>query len=226
MTWPGTPKSQQVPTINPPSMRFSSPLSEHSSMKDVAEAVRTAFNGLTVHEQAFANLPNQIATQAAAAATAAVENIVNETVTGVTSFNTQTGGVIFFPSLGTVNDQLGVTAYTTQNSDSGAKIIVGDSSAVTVNLNAGVMAPWFTIIDNDSSAPVTISVDSGVGFYGLKSLYAGGFAIVYYDGGTFYSSGYPGGLSATIITAKLTTLGTEGSMQFLDGALISQVAAT
>ncbi len=105
MAWPGTPKSQQTPAINPPSQRNFPSLHEGSTMADVAKAVNTAFDGLTVHEQAFANIPKQIAAQAGAAATAAVENITNETVTGVTSFNSLTGAVLYFPGLGYVNNE-------------------------------------------------------------------------------------------------------------------------
>lgn len=35
-----------------------------------------------------------------------------------------------------------------------------------------------------------------------------------------------GGISATIVTAKLTTGGTTGSMTFVDGVLTAQTAAT
>ena len=252
--WPGAPKSQQSPPINPPSMRFPFSLSEHSTMGEVAEAVRTAFNGLTVHEQAFANLPTQIASQASAAATAAVEEITSETTEGVTSFNALTGAVIYFPNLGMVNDQLGNPSYLTQTADAGRKIIVGDSTPVAVTLNPSVTLPWFTIIGNDSSAYASISAGSGASFNGIQSIYPGGFVLIFYDGSTFWSEGVAiatdsslgvvqpdgvtividsstgslrtGGLSATIITAPLTSLGTPGNMVFVDGILVSQVQAT
>ena len=252
MPWPGSPKSQQTPPINPPSVRTPPTLTDQSTMADVAEAMNTAFDGLTVHEQAFANLPSQIASQAAAAAVAAVENIENETVTGVTSFNARTGAVIYFPGLGTVNNQLGESSYETQQGDGGAKIIVGDSSPVIVTLNSGVTSPWFTFIGNDSGASVFLMPDSGA-LHGLQSIYPGGFAIVFYDGTDFWAEGVriatdsslgvvqPDGatigidssgiistigFTGTIVTAALTTLGTQGSMIFEDGLLVSQVPAT
>lgn len=187
--WPGTPKSQQSPPINAPSTREAPKLNEHSTMGDVADAVRTAFNGLTVHEQAFAVLPNQIKTQAAAAATAAVEQITSQTTEGVTSFNSATGAIIYFPSLGLVNDQLGSPSYLTQQSDAGVKIIVGDSTPVAIVLNPALIPPWFTIIGNDSSATAVISAGSGVGFNGVASIYPGGFVLIFYDGSTFWSEG-------------------------------------
>jgi hypothetical protein len=187
MPWPGTPKSQQTPPINPPSVRFPATLNENSSMADVADAMRTAFNGLTVHEQAFANLPEQVAAQAKAAATQVLETISAQTVAGVTSFNTQTGAVIYFPGLGTVNNQLGQASYETQQSDAGAKILVGDSGPVTVTLGP-VNAPWFAFIGNDSSATVILMPDSGA-LYGLQSIYPGGFAIIFFDGTNWWSEG-------------------------------------
>ena len=225
--WPGTPKSQQSPPINRPSTRFPFTLNENSTIGEVVDKLKTAFDGLTVHEQAFAALPAQLASQATAAATQAVTEIISqETVTGVTSFNSQTGAVIYFPNLGTVNNILGDSSYTTQPSDAGRKIICGDSSNVYVTLNRGVGVPWFTIIGNDSASNVFITASSGAGFHGLNELYPGGVALVFYDGSTFWSEGYPGGLSATIITAKLTGGGSNGSMTFVNGSLVSQVAAT
>ena len=186
MPWPGTPASQKTPPINPPSMRNPSKLNESSTMTDVAEEMHSVSNELVVHEQAFANLPAQIAAQAKAAAEAAVENISSETLTGVTSFNTETGAVIYFPNLGMVNDQLGNPLYLTQTSDAGSKIIVGDSTPVTVTLNPNVNLPWFTIIGNDSSTFTTLTTDSGFGINGLDSICPGGFAVVFFDGTNFW----------------------------------------
>jgi hypothetical protein len=225
MPWPGAPKSQQTPKINPPSNRYPNSLHEGSTMADVAHAMKEAFNGLTNHEQAFANLPAQIASQATAAATAAVENISNETVQGVTSFNAQTGAVIYFPGLGTVNDQLGNASYLTQQADAGAKIICGDSSPVTVTLNGGMVVPWFSFIGNDSSAIVSLTTDSGATINGISSIYPGGVAIVFFDGSTFWSEGTaiatdsgfgvvkPDGVTIGINSGVLSTVGATGTIR-------------
>ena len=189
MPWPGAPKSQQSPPINPPSVRKFPSLNENSTMGDVANAVKVAFDGLTNHEQAFANIPAQIASQATAAATTVVNNIQSQTTTGVISFNSKTGAVIYFPNLGRVNDQLGNTIYLTQLSDAGQKIIMGDSSPSIVTLNPAVTPPWFAFIGNDSSATVSIQTDSTATINGLQSIYPGGMAIVFYDGATFWSEG-------------------------------------
>lgn len=253
MTWPGAPKSQQSPPINEPSTRYPSKLSEKSTIGEVAEAVRTAFDGLTVHEQAFANLPSQIASQAKAAATEAVTEFVqNETTTGVTSFNTNTGAIVYFPNLGMVNNQLGNTSYTTQQSDDGLKILMGDSTPASVTLNPAVQLPWFTFIGNDSTSSVTLS--SSAPIYGVRNIPQGSYVLVFCDGIQFWSEGITyatdssfgivepdgvttvidsstgllrtNGITVNIVTAQLTSLGSQGSMTFVRGILVAQTPAT
>lgn len=223
--WPGTPKSQQTPAINPPSQRSIPKLHEGSTMTDVARAVNTAFNGLTVHEQAFANLPAQIAAQASAAASAAVQNITNETVTGVTSFNAQVGAIFYFPGLGYVNNELGIPNYTPVQGDAGSKIIMGDSSPVTVTLNPAMTVPWFAFIGNDSSSTVSLVPDSGAVVNGLTEIYPGGLAVVFLADSTFWSEGYPGGATGTINIPSVDS-GMTGTITVVNGAIISFVNAT
>ena len=190
--WPGAPKSQQSPALNQPSTRYAPKLDENSTMGDVARAVNKAFDGLTVHEQAFANLPAQIKAQAASAASSSSASSASSSSSSssaggpVSAFNSRSGSVVFFPSLGMVNDQLGNPAYLTQNSDSGAKIIVGTDSTVSVVLNSKVPAPWFTIIDNDSSGICYLSTDSG-SVFGAQFIPDSGFGIVFFDGSNFWA---------------------------------------
>ena len=57
----------------------------------------------------------------------------------------------------------------------------------------------------------------------------GQFALVWFDGTNFWAflaTLAPSGLSVTITTAALTTLGTQGSMTYLAGILTAQVPAT
>jgi hypothetical protein len=168
-------------SLNKPSFRYPFTLPE-----DLDSGVRTAlefcFNGVTNHEQAFSQIKPQLdATAAAAKAASAASSI-----SGVSSFNSETGDVIYFPTLGTVNDQLGNASYETQQSDNGAKIIVGDSSAVAVGLNAKMLAPWFAIIDNDSGAVATLTPDVGALLFGPNTIQPGGFGAIFFDGTNFY----------------------------------------
>lgn len=154
--------------------------------------------------------------------------------------------------VGGVNDQIGVTAYTTQQSDYGVKLLLGDSSPVTVTLNPGVTTPWFVFIGNDSSALVSLTAGSPATLQGQNYIAPGLFGIVFYDGANFWSEGVPIamdsslgivrpdnvsigisggvistiGIDSTIATAPLTPTGSRGSMIFIDGLLVSSVQAT
>jgi hypothetical protein len=197
-----------TPPLNQPSFRFPFTLPENLD-PGVRHALEYAFNGITNHEQAFAALKPQVDNAVSAATgtttsggtTTVSDTFVNNVATAITSpagqsalstvavtqFNEGVGTVDYFPNLGTVNDQLGNVLYMTQQSDNGAKIIVGDSSAVSVSLNAQVSAPWFTIIDNDSGSVATLMPDSGATVFGSNSIQPGGFGIIFFDGTNFWS---------------------------------------
>ena len=95
------------------------------------------------------------------------------------------GGGSSTSSIG-VNDQRGVTAYTTQQSDNSVKIIVGDASPIAVTLNAGVTTPWFCIIDNDSSAVASLTPSGAASLQGEHEIDRGCFGIIVYDGANFW----------------------------------------
>lgn len=154
--------------------------------------------------------------------------------------------------VGGVNDQIGVTSYTTQQSDYGVKLLLGDSSPVTVTLSPGVTTPWFCFIGNDSSALVSLTAGSPATLQGQNYIEPGLFGIVFYDGANFWSEGVPIamdssfgivrpdnvtigisggiigtiGIDSTIATAPLTVGGTQGSMTFIHGLLVNSVQAT
>lgn len=215
------------PPLNPISFRLPFNLDENNlDSSELVKAVRYLASGSVDLNQAVASLKGQVDTAQTTATTAQATASVN-TNTGVRSFNTLAGNVTFYPQLGAVNNQLGQPAYTTQQTDNGAKIIVGDSSAVAVTLNAGVGTPWFTVIDNDSSAVANLAPSAG-SLFGAQSIPSGGFAIVYYDG-NFWCGATPNviiGIDSTVATAKLTGGGANGSMTFHSGVLISSVQAT
>lgn len=161
------------------------------------------------------------------------------------------GGGSSTASIG-VNDQRGVTAYTTQQSDNSVKIIVGDASPIAVTLDAGVTTPWFCIIDNDSSAVASLTPSGAASLQGEHEIDRGCFGIIVYDGANFWcgatkiatdsslgyvqpdnvtigiSGGIIGtiGIDSTIATAPLTVGGTQGSMTFIHGLLVNSVQAT
>lgn len=215
MSWPGTPKSQQSPPINQPSVRIVPPLNEHSTMADVTKAIKTAFDGLTVHEQSFAALKGQTTSNSGVSVTETITESAGTVIveqSGVTAFNAQTGPIIYFPGMGLVNNQLGEPSYAPIQGDAGKKIIVGDSSAVAIYLDSSLAAPWFAIIDNDSSAIVNLSAQGPL--YGAQTIPSGGFGIVFYDGVNWWAGATPtsgGGSGVSSLNGLIGALSLEST---------------
>lgn len=231
--WPGEPKSQQT-ELNPINVRL--PQFDLTTDEGRQSAHRYLASGIVDLNQAIAAL-NQRAVS------------TTNTTTIIQSGGSGGGGGT--APIGIVNDQRGVTSYTTQQSDYGAKIIVGDSSAIAITLDAGVTTPWFAIIDNDSSSIASLT-PSGATLVGEDTLPPGCFGIIYFDGVHFFcgatriatdssfgyvhpdnvSIGISGGIirtigiDSTIATAPLTGTGSRGSMTFVGGLLVSSVQAT
>ncbi|HWF62945.1 MAG TPA: hypothetical protein VN666_21915 [Nitrospira sp.] len=159
--------------LNPINVRL--PAFDLESPEGRVAAHRYVASGVVDLNQAIAALKSQLEAK-------------KTTVTSTSSSSSGGGGGSTPPiisSLGVVNDQLGVTAYTTQQADNGAKIIVGDASPVIVSLDNTVLIPWFTIIDNDSSSMVSLAPVGG-SVFGENTIPPGGFGIVYFDGANFW----------------------------------------
>lgn len=169
-----------TPPLNPTTFRFPFDI-EGNAHDSVVSAIRYCFSGLLDINQAIPHLKSQLDSTATVANSASSSSSF-----GVSDFNSATGSIVYFPQFGTVNNQLGNASYETQQSDNGAKIIVGDSSAVAVTLSNSVTAPWFTIIDNDSSAIATLSPGVGSSLFGEQTISPGGFGIIFYDGSDFW----------------------------------------
>ncbi len=170
---------------------------------DVEAAIRYSFSGLLDLNEALrvttANI-NKLQTTAAAATTPTPASSSSTVFTsGVTSFNTQTGAVLFFAPLGTVSNQSGETAYTTEGTDAGALIVLSDASAIAVTLSTTVMAPWFAVVSNAGAGTATLTPESGTISYpgnpGATSmpLGPGALAIVYFDATDFWAGTTPPG---------------------------------
>ena len=136
-------------------------------------------------------------------------NLGISTVGHTGAYNDLTGK----PTLGTMAAQ-NTTSYSTTGTDTTylyrANNLSDLASAATArtNLGLGSMA-----VENSSSVSITGGTINGVAITGSTIPYSN-------------VTGTPSGLSVTINTAKLTTLGTNGSMTFTNGILTSQTQAT
>lgn len=165
---------------------------------DVEAAIRYSFSGLLDLNQALrvtsANIKT-LQTTAAKSTTVTPASPSSTTVVtaGVTSFNALTGAVLFFAPLGTVSNQSGETAYTTEGTDAGALIVLSDASAIAVTLSDTVMAPWFAVIMNMGAGTATLTPASGTISYaqnpsaGSMTLAVSAMAIVYFDATNFWA---------------------------------------
>jgi hypothetical protein len=155
----------------------------------VVRAIRHIDKIVNEHEQAFAALGTQ--NTVASSKASVVNETINETtstIAGVSSFNSATGSVSYFPALGVVNPQTGLTTYTTQTSDNGLIILLNDSSPIAVTLNSTVSNPYFTTISNQGSGTATLTPSTGQ-VNGLASITVSGgsFATVYFDGNNWWA---------------------------------------
>lgn len=164
----------------------------------VVRAHRITTNNIVALSQQIASLQSQITvlkTPSAAAST-----VTELIASGVTSFNSKTGAVTYFPDLATVNDQSGMTGYTTQTGDNGALILLDSIYPIGVTLNFALGAPWWTVIDNLGGGTATLTPSQGLinGGASLDVLGAN-FALVWFDGTNFWAALMPTPVSTTFV---------------------------
>ena len=194
-------------------------------------------------------------TTAAATSTTVVQSVSSETIVQGTSqnlgtVNDQTGNVTY------TTQQSDYGAFIILNDASPIAVTLSVLASVplitlpwyTVFLNLGAGTATLTPVSGKISYGSTVGAAS-------MPLAGGAFAMVVFDGTNFeasvlpvspqntpavagvYLTGYnsttgafsvstPAGLSVTIVTAKLTVGGTQGSQVFTNGSLTSQVQAT
>ena len=110
----------------------------------------------------------------------------------MSSFNGATGGIYFFPNLGQVNPQLGVTIYSVETTDNGALVILSDGSAIAVGLNSAVTTPYLVFITNLGAGtatltPTTGTVNGGASFALLQNY----TSMVFFDGTNWWATALP-----------------------------------
>ena len=239
-----------------PSFRLPPFIAPGNAHPEVIEAVNYAADGITDLNQAITSLKTQIDAKANATTTAAPSTNTTSSTESVT--NVTIGG-------GPVNNQTGVTAYTTAQMDNGALLIFADASPVAVTLNNSVTLPWYCFVTNQAAGLVTLTPQQGtINNAASENITTGLFSVVFFDGTNWWAAAVPivpvntpgvthqwlasynaatgafalsqpaftdisgqittsqlpsSGLTTTIVTAKLTGGGANGSMTFTSGIL-------
>lgn len=176
--------------LNPPSQRYPFESEIAELPPGIQQAHRFAFNGLLDVNQAIVALKSQVD---------ANKTLINSAAATVTNTNTSSETVIVTSSsIGALNDQTGVTSYTTGQGDYGSYVIFSDTSAIAVNLSGsgsapGIQVPWFCTFINNNSGLVTVTPMSGTisypGNLGAANLTIPQYfaATVVFDGTNFFA---------------------------------------
>ncbi len=175
-----------TPPLNPPSFRFPFEAQIAKLPPDHQKVVRTQWNAITDLQQAIPLIKSQLdslktttttTTAAAVAASNVTENTttINETILGFS-----------------VSNQTGVTAYTVQQSDNTAMLLLSDASPIAVTLDTTLTIPYGLIPVNQGAGLVTLTPNSGT-INGVASidLPEGYFAILASDGTNWWGAVLP-----------------------------------
>lgn len=191
-------------STNPTSFRYPFESQIASLTPEVQQAHRFAYNGILDLTNAIASLKSQIntsngVTSSSATTTSGTGSTTTETVTlgtgttaGVTSFNSATGAVNYFPGMGYVNPQDGVTAYTTQSTNNGKMVVLNATSAIAVTLDSGFAPPWFVSFSNQGAGTATLTPSTGLINGGASITLPGGSWVTLYLDGTNWTADAPG----------------------------------
>lgn len=170
------------PIINPPTFRYPFEAEIASLTPGAQNAHRAAFQGIQDLQQAVTALNYKVGSSSPTSTTPTVENVTSFSQTVIAASTV----------IGKVNNQTGVIAYTTQQSDYGAFILFNDSSPIAVTLatlgsSPAVALPWFTSMINSGTGTVTITPSSGLIEGGATfQLHANNAITIVYDGTNFY----------------------------------------
>lgn len=166
---------------NPPiSFRFPFATQVASLPPEVQMVHRTTWNSITDLNGAIAALKTQITSLTPTTSTSSTAGTENVTQNITTINNTVSGGP--------VNNQSGVTAYTTAQSDNGALIILADASPVAVTLNNSVTLPYWVFVLNQGTGVVTLTPQQNtINGSASEMLTENVFALVFFDGTNFWS---------------------------------------
>jgi hypothetical protein len=167
-------------------------------------AHRNAFQGILDLNQAVASLKTQLTSATTTTSTTSSSSSTSTTsATETVVTNTAT------TTIGYVNDQTAVTAYTTQQSDYAKFIILDDASAIAVTLSVAssspaITTPWYAVFLNFGVGTATLTPISGTISYqgnlaaASMDIAQGSAATVAYDGTDFWAELIP--LLGSVVT--------------------------
>jgi hypothetical protein len=181
-------------TVNLESFRYPFE-TEIANESDGAKAAhRNAYQGILDLNQAVASLKSQLTS----AITTTTSTTSTSTSTGTQTVVTNTATT----TIGYINDQTGVTAYTTQQSDYAKFIILDDASPIAITLSVAssspaITLPWYAVFLNFGAGTATLTPISGTISY-RQNLGAASMPIaqncaatVVYDGTNFWADLVP-----------------------------------
>lgn len=173
---------------------------------EVVEAIGWHDDAINDLQQAIPELVSQISAIKAGTSTG------TGTTTNVTSESTTV--IVQASTVGVVNDQTGNTAYSTQQSDYGAEILLDDGAAIAVTLTtgAGIQTPWFCFFENSGAGTATLTPASGtINGSSTLGLATGYSAVCFYDGTNFWAIVVPPGTGSSYVPQGGTTGARPGS---------------
>jgi hypothetical protein len=191
-----------------PSFRRPNTIPADKADASVCSAIQSHDNSITDLNQAVASLKGQISglTPASASTSGSATNTTSSTenITQITI-----GG-------GPVNNQSGVTAYITAQSDNGAEIVLNDASAIAVTLNQSATLPWYCFINNEGTGTATLTPQLGtINGAANLALVGGDFAIVFFDGMNFTAltpASAGSGVTSIVPGTNVTVSGPTGNV--------------
>ncbi len=156
----------------------------------VTRHIQTIYGTINNHDKAIVLLSNKVTALQKSTTTAA------STAASAVSSNSSSGGgggsSPSFSGLGSANPQIGVTAYTLQQTDNGAEVQVGDAAPVAVSLNSVITSPFFAVVVNLGSSTATLTPTSGlVNGGGSFTLLKNSMTWVVFSGGNWFASAIP-----------------------------------
>jgi hypothetical protein len=134
-----------------------------------------------------------ITTASTKATTISNTTVIQETAGGTPGPPPPPPPVSPISALGTVNNQSGATAYTTQPGDNGALLVLSDAAPIAVTLNTGVGSPWMCFVANQGTGTATLTPATGTISYaahpGAASMpVLGGYCcLIVFEGTNFWA---------------------------------------